>query len=169
MKIRKAITSDIENILKTTRACASKMREQKIFQWNEHYPNYEAFKEDVDREELFVLESKEKIIGCITISTLKDDIYNEINWLTPDEKQIYLHRLAVHPDYQGQGCAQKLMSFAEDYALDNNFLSIRLDTFSKNIRNVNFYERRGYIRLGEVFFPKQSDHPFYCYELILKK
>ncbi|MGM0391936.1 MAG: GNAT family N-acetyltransferase, partial [Bacteroidota bacterium] len=30
-----------------------------------------------------------------------------------------------------------------------------------------FYESRGYQKLGDIYFPKQSEHPFHCYELIL--
>jgi ribosomal protein S18 acetylase RimI-like enzyme len=60
-----------------------------------------------------------------------------------------------------------LISFAETYAISNEFNSIRLDTFSKNLRNQKFYELRGYKRLEEIKFPNQSEHPFYCYELVL--
>jgi len=73
----------------------------------------------------------------------------------------------VNTDNQGQGYAQKLMTFAENYAIENNYASIRLDTFSQNKRNQKFYELRGYKRLGNIYFPKQSEHPFYCYELVL--
>jgi len=59
------------------------------------------------------------------------------------------------------------MNFAEKYARDNNFTSVRLDTFSQNKRNQKFYETRGYQRLGDIYFPKQSKHPFHCYELKL--
>ena len=73
----------------------------------------------------------------------------------------------MHPNYQGLGYAQQLMAFAETYAIENKFSSIRLDTFSQNKRNQKFYELRGYKRLGTIFFPKQSEDPFYCYELVL--
>jgi len=49
----------------------------------------------------------------------------------------------------------------------NNYVSIRLDTFSKNPRNIKFYEIRGYIKLGNIFLPDQSEDPFYCYEKII--
>jgi len=59
------------------------------------------------------------------------------------------------------------MDFAETFARENMFDSIRLDTFSQNKRNQQFYERRGYQRLADIFFPNQSEHPFHCYELVL--
>ena len=71
------------------------------------------------------------------------------------------------PTHQRMGYAQKMMSFAEDFARENKYLSVRLDTFSKNVNNQNFYQKRGYKKLGNIFFPNQSESPFYCYELIL--
>tara|TARA_R110000796_G_scaffold10530_3_gene34877 strand:+ start:23224 stop:23403 length:180 start_codon:yes stop_codon:yes gene_type:complete len=59
------------------------------------------------------------------------------------------------------------MNFAEDYARKGGFISVRLDTFSKNSRNNKFYQARGYQQLGDIYFPKQSEFPFHCYELIL--
>jgi len=98
-----------------------------------------------------------------------DDEYLPIKWLTKTSAQtnIYIHRLFVHPDVQRLGHAQQLMDYAEGYARKHGFVSVRLDTFSQNKRNQRFYEARGYQKLGDIFFPKQSGHPFHCYELVL--
>ena len=165
--IREATLSDIESILLMTKACAKHMISNGIYQWNEHYPNAEAFQQDIERNELFVLINENNILGSIVISSLMDDEYKSIQWLTPSDKNIYIHRLAVHPIYQGRGFAQQLMDYAENFALAQGYASIRLDTFSQNDRNQKFYELRGYNRLGSIYFPKQSDHPFYCYERVL--
>ena len=162
--IRRAKLSEIEQIIEITRACADKMVSEGIFQWNSFYPNKEAFRKDVAQNELYVLLLEGRIIGCIVISTEKDPEYSAIDWLSKNQTHFYIHRLAVHPNFQKMGYAKKLMDFAEALALKNKVASIRLDTFSKNSRNQQFYETRGYTRLGNVFFPNQSEHPFYCYE-----
>ena len=165
--IRKGTYSDIDEILKVTKSCALYLIENQIYQWNEHYPNKEAFSEDVKRDELYVFEINSIIIGCITISTLMDDFYKPLKWLTSNKNNLYIHRLAIHPEHQGSGYAHQLMAFAEAYAKENFYTSIRLDTFSQNSRNLKFYEKRGYQRLESIYFPKQSEYPFYCYELII--
>ncbi len=165
--IRNATLNDIDQIISITKACARFMVDNNIFQWNEHYPTRTAFENDVKRHELYVLEIENRIKGCIVISTLMDNEYIPIQWLTPNDKNIYIHRLAIHPESQGKGYAQELMNYAESYAAENKFNSVRLDTFSQNTRNQKFYELRGYKRLGNIYFPNQSEHPFYCYELIL--
>lgn len=163
--IRKATVLDLNSIMQITKACAKHMINQQIYQWNEHYPNRNAFKNDVQRGELYVYMQNNICMGCIVITTIKDVEYVPIDWLTKD-KNIYIHRLAVHPKYQGKGIAQQMMTFAENYAKTNGYFSVRLDTFSQNKRNQKFYETRGYKRLGNIYFPKQSKHPFYCYELV---
>jgi ribosomal protein S18 acetylase RimI-like enzyme len=166
--IRRAKILEIPEILSITKACCMQMIEKGIFQWNEHYPSKEVFEIDIERAELYILETEDHIIGAIVVSSYMDEAYAQIDWLTPDEDNIYIHRLAVHPDFQGKGFARKLMDFAENYAQEKGCLSVRLDTFSQNHRNQRFYEARGYQKLGDIFFPKQSEYPFYGYEMVLR-
>lgn len=165
--IRSAKPSEIEEIIAITKACAAKMITENIYQWNHHYPNKIQFEKDLFRKELYVLLEANRVIGCVTISTYKDIEYEDIKWLTQDSLQFYIHRLAIHPEFQHSGKAKKLMDFAEDFAKQQKAVSIRLDTFSQNKRNQKFYEARGYQKLGSINFPKQSTYPFYCYEFIL--
>ncbi len=165
--IRKALLSDLSSIFKITQACGKAMIAKGIYQWNEHYPTRERFQKDVELQELYLFEQKENSIGIIVLTEIIDEEYYPIRWLTPNSKNLYIHRLAVHPEYWGQGYAQQLMDFAENYAKKNQYTSVRLDTFSQNKRNQKFYETRGYQRLGEIYFPKQSEFPFYCYELVI--
>ncbi len=165
--IRKALISDLETVKSLTEACAKKMINDGIFQWNDHYPSKEIFRKDIEEESLYVWDDKNQIKGCIMFSPEKDEVYNSAKWLTQDDKNIYVHRLAVHPKFQKKGIGNKLMNFAESIAKKLNFISIRLDTFSQNKSNNKFYESRGYQKLGDVFFRKQSEFPFHCYEKIL--
>ena len=167
MLIKKAIYSDLEVCHSITKCCADEMIKNGIFQWNETYPSKEILQKDIEFQQLWKLTENNTIIGIIVLTKIEDVEYKSVKWLTENRNNLYVHRLAVHPTYQGQGYAQKLMSFAENYAVDNNYNSIRLDTFSKNIRNQKFYEKRGYIKLESIFFPNQSAHPFYCYEKVL--
>jgi len=165
--IRQAKASEIVQLIAITKLCAAHMIANDIYQWNENYPNIKAFEQDLERGELYVLYAQDTLLGGITISNIKDSEYEAISWLTQDTKHYYIHRLAVSPAFQKQGHARKLMDFAEYFAKQNGAVSVRLDTFSQNKRNQRFYENRGYQRLGNIYFPKQSQHPFYCYELVL--
>ena len=165
--IRRAKLSEIPEILAITKACAVDLQQKGIYQWNDNYPSKNAFLGDIERKELYVKVLGEQVIGAIAVSTLMDEEYRSIGWSTPNDNNVYVHRLCVHPHFQGRGHAQSLMDFAEKLARKGNFASVKLDTFSQNKRNQRFYETRGYKRLGDVYFPQQSEHPFYCYELVL--
>lgn len=165
--IRLAKIKDIKHILRITDACATHMISKGIYQWNNLYPNKQVFLDDINRCELYVYERGKFIVGYIVITTVMDNEYNPVKWLTPNANNIYIHRLAIHPESQEKGYARKLMDFAEQLAKDKKYSSIRLDTFSKNKRNQIFYELRGYKKLEEIYFLNQSKFPFYCYERVL--
>ena len=165
--IRLAKIKEIDQILSITSACASYLISKNIFQWSEIYPTESIFRNDIENKELYVMIVGDSIIGTIVLTPTIDPEYKSVKWLTPDGNNLYVHRLAIHPSEQGKGHARNMMNFAEDFAIRNGYTSIRLDTFSKNLRNQKFYELRGYKRLGNVSFPHQSEFPFYCYELIL--
>ncbi len=166
--IRKATASDLTAIKKLTEACAKGMQEKGIFQWNELYPSLERLQEDITKEELFVLEENNVIEGILVLTPYMDKEYIPVEWLIQSSSNLYVHRLATNPQEWGSGNGRKLMDFAEAFAKEQGYVSVRLDTFSKNERNQRFYETRGYKRLGKIYFPKQSEHPFYCYEKVLQ-
>lgn len=167
MKIRKAQPNDLASIKELTEFCAIKMQENGIFQWNENYPSLERLQKDIELEELFLLKENDRLQGIIVLTSHMDEEYIPIEWLTSNGNNLYIHRLATNPESWGSGHGRLLMDFAEDFARNNGYVSVRLDTFSQNVRNQRFYESRGYQRLGNIYFPKQSEHPFYCYELVL--
>lgn len=167
MLIEKATHSNLEVCHLITKRCANEMIKHCIFQWNESYPSKEILHKDIALQQLWKLTENNTIIGIIVLTKIEDKEYKSVKWLTENGNNLYVHRLAVDPIFQGKGYAQKLMNFAENYATTIGFNSIRLDTFSQNTRNQKFYEQRGYIKLEEIYFPNQSNHPFYCYEKIL--
>ena len=165
--ISKALISDLEQIYSLTKTCAKHMIANGIFQWNEKYPSKEVLQKDIDLQQIWKLEVNKTIVGIIVLTEVEDKEYLNVKWLTKNVNNIYAHRLAVLPAYQGKGYAQKLMDFAENYASNNKYSSIRLDTFSQNKRNQLFYEKRNYTKLENIYIPNQSEHPFYCYEKVL--
>ena len=167
VNIKLAKLVDLDRVKEIAEACAEKMIKDNIYQWNENYPSKEIFREDIKNNALFVARINSEIVGCIMLSSYKDDVYKNVKWISEDNNNLYIHRLAVHPSFQKKGIARKMMDYAEAFAKSKNHKSIRLDTFSKNHRNNKFYKLRGYIKLGDVFFPNQSVFPFHCYEKLI--
>ncbi len=149
-------------------ACRQKMISNHIFQWNRYYPTLSEFERDIKSNELLAYRIDSKLVGVVMYSTNKDNVYEDIDWIISDTRHYYVHRLMVHPEHQKKGYAKQLMQYIEKKAIENNIASIRLDAFSQNLRNQQFYQELGYVRLPyDVYFPKQSDDPFHCFERVL--
>ena len=164
--IRLAQKSDLDRVLQITRLCAREMESRKVFQWNEHYPDRQSFVNDIRNSELYVYCIKIWLLDVFQYVLSMDEVYRKVSWKTDGKNSVYIHRLAVDPKHQKQGIGGKLMDFAENESKSDGIDSIRLDTFSQNTVNQNFYEARGYVKLEDIYFPLQSEHPFHCYELL---
>ncbi len=169
MKIRKAEKKDIPEILALVQAVIKDMNLHEIDQWNEQYPLPEIFISDIKAGSLFAMKDNESIVGIIVVTEVQDEEYKPIAWEDTSGKPLIIHRIAVHPERQRKGIACTLMDFAERYARDNGYSSIRIDTYSGNPRTLNLFEKRKYDRReGHIYFPECKEH-YYCYEKILTK
>jgi len=168
MRIRLATLTDMDNVMGLIKNCIKDMEFQGIYQWNDQYPTYEIFEIDIKSKALYILEYNDTCIGIISINEDQSPEYKELVWINEFGKILVVHRLAVNPDYQKQGIGRKLMDFAENYASEKGYASIRLDAYSGNHRALKLYEYRGYKKVGQLFFPSR-ELPFYCYEKVIEK
>lgn len=136
--IRQTTSEDLHSIKQLTEACAKALESRGIYQWNQHYPSRERLQQDIEKQELYVLEEDNSIIAIIVITPVMDEEYFPVKWFTENGANLYIHRLATHPFFWGRGIARRLMDFAEDFARQQNYISVRLDTFSQNKRNQRF-------------------------------
>ena len=161
-------TNEVNAILALTKTCGAHMRANGIDQWDENYPDYKSILNDLRSQTLFAYRKGNAILGIVVLNESQDEEYNEVKWSTKKhDRFLVVHRLAVMPQHQGKGIARKLMDFAEQWAREQKYIAIRLDTFSQNERNQRFYDNRGHTNLGPVFLKYKKEHPYYCYELIL--
>lgn len=143
------------------------MELENILQWTDSYPSLDVITSDIDNKELYELHDEDEILGVICLSLYQEPEYRTIDWLDKAENALIVHRLAISPLFQNKGLAKKLMTFAEERALEKGFDSIRLDAFSGNEKALRLYERLGYKKRGKVNFPGRN-LPFICYEKMLK-
>ncbi|MBA1336259.1 MAG: GCN5-related N-acetyltransferase [Firmicutes bacterium] len=168
MQITLAFLKDIKNIMGLIKNCIKDMESQGIYQWDEYYPTAEIFEEDIKSGSLYILEDKRNCLGVISINEKQSPEYKKLHWSVEDGKVLVIHRLAVNPECQKQGVGRQLMDFAEKYAAEKGYTSIRLDAYSGNPRALNLYERRGYQKVGQLSFPRR-EFPFYCYEKAIER
>jgi len=166
LKIVKATKDDRGDIMELIKCCILEMESRGIYQWNEHYPTLDIISGDVENGSMYVIKEENSIWGIIAINEEQSPEYYNLSWGCNEGKALVVHRLAVQPKKQRNGIAKELMDFAENYAKEKEYTSIRLDAYCGNPGALRLYKQRGYIRVGQVYFPMR-DLPFNCYEKVL--
>lgn len=167
MKIIQASIDDLNEIMFLIKLCVKKMNEEGSNQWDESYPNEQIIKEDIQSGYLFAAKFNGKIIGIIVLNHIEAKEYNEINWTDSKGKIIVIHRMAVDINWQRKGVAKDLLYFSEKFARNNDFTSIRTDTYIENLKMQSMFKKLGYRKVGQVFFNNGKNKPFICFEKLL--
>lgn len=162
--IRKAVHDDVFQAAQVLEEVKADMLNQGIDQWDQEYPNIKVLTEDTEKGEGFVYEEDGKVLAYMALNELCDEEYNDLNWKT-SPPFIVLHRLYVKPTAQGKGISSKMIRFAEEFAIQNQYQSIRFDAFSLNDTANIVYTKKGYELVGTVHFRKGI---FNCYEKAMK-
>lgn len=161
MEIKKAQIEDINRIMTIIKDAIIDMESESIFQWDNIYPDINIIKNDIYDGNLYVYIDENIIKGFITLNEFQDKEYKLIKWEYNTGKILVIHRLCIDPEYKNNGLASALIKFAESFAENNNYESIRLDSFTQNKHSCKLYEMNGYYKRGTVTFRKGN---FYCFE-----
>ncbi|GAA4390672.1 GNAT family N-acetyltransferase [Hymenobacter koreensis] len=133
------------------------------FQWEASYPNEEVFRQDIDKQQLWVAEFEGQVAGVAALTTDQDPEYAQADW-DPTAQAIVTHRLAVDPNVQGQGVAAALLQQAEVLARETGLNLLRVDTNSENLATQRLFPKLGYRFAGEITLAFRPGLRFYCYE-----
>jgi ribosomal protein S18 acetylase RimI-like enzyme len=118
---------------------------------------------------MFILKNESKIIGAVILDEKQSKEWENIDWINSDGKSLVIHAFVIDPIHQNKGFGKSLLLFCEQYAKENKYLSIRLDSFKKNNISNRLYQSNGYKNLGTVVFntKPENNKEYYCYEKIL--
>ncbi|MBL7932589.1 MAG: GNAT family N-acetyltransferase [Bacteroidia bacterium] len=163
MHLRLANISDIPQILKLVSEVVPFMNADGNLQWDNNYPNKEAFTRDIHLMKLWVAELDGNVAGVSAITTDQDPEYADVGW-DLNETAIVTHRLAVSPRYHGKGVAIALMKKAEEEAIRRGIKTLRIDTNSMNKATQNLFPKMGYVFSGEIGLSYRPGLRFFCYE-----
>ena len=155
---RIAKENDIAEIMEIVENVKIYMKENKINQWSENYPNEDVFLADLKENRLYVAEIDGKVIGMAVLILDGDGDYKNINgkWLSDGEYGV-IHRIAVNPDYKSQNVAKNLLDFFENKLKELNYDSIRVDTHKDNKSMLRFIEKNGFQKCGIVYIRKTDE------------
>lgn len=125
--------------------------------------NLQIVEDDARAGSLFVMRQDAVCVASVCLNDVQPEEYRPLRWRCEGARVLVIHRLCVHPEWQRRGVAQHLMDFTENYAAEHGFACIRLDAYTGNPQALALYERRGYTRVGQTYFPRRT-LPFDCFE-----
>ncbi len=94
----------------------------------------------------------EDLLACLVLTPLPDNVFK-------------LRQVAVDNTLQGKGVGKALQQFAEQYAMDNG---CRKMVCNARKTAVQFYEKQGFVKLGEEFEEVGIPHFYMQKELSLR-
>ncbi|QQU05074.1 GNAT family N-acetyltransferase [Myroides odoratus] len=162
--IRQVAVSDVNQIVEVLHQVKQDMFSKGIDQWDEHYPNEKTIQEDLNKKQAYIYSENGEVLAYMVLNQEYDIEYNNLNWSTPTPF-VVIHRLFVKPTAQGKGISSQMIQYAEQYATENNYASIRFDAYALNNTANAVYLKKGYAFVGTVQFRKGV---FNCYEKGLK-
>jgi len=156
------VIAQLPEVMALIKRAVAQMVKQQIFQWDDIYPDEATLKADIEAATLHGISVSQHLTGIVALNTAEPPEYQDIPWQY--NNALVVHRLCVHPDYQNIGIARKLMQFAEQFARENQYTSIRLDTMLENPIAGNLYQKLNYTERGLVTFRKGK---FVCFEKLI--
>lgn len=153
LHFKQIIISDLPKVLSLFKAAAEKIAMKKVDHWqywkNPPQEKIDWVKDGISNHEFFfILNSDNDLIGMVRI--LEEDL---LYWGEKDDHARYIHSLVVTDQFEGRGLGAQIIQMIEDNAQKENCQFIRLDCDAQNSGLCNYYEKLGFLKVGQKEMP----------------
>ena len=147
---RVKLVNDFDNATKVITKVAGWM-EQRGYgssSWDADNLTPDKLKEEFGRDNFYVAYDDDKVGGGVVISN--KDSYKFFAGKKDNGTSVgYLYKMAVLPEFQGQGYADAMLKEAVHLSKQEGVKEIRIEVGEHQPKLVNLYERNGFQRVGE--------------------
>ena len=166
----KVVTIDELSLVMEIINDAKRLLSKDSLQWQQGYPNEDTMTNDISNSYLYGYYIDNYLVGIISLVPGIDINYLEIEegiWINyPSNKDLNIHRIAIREGYHKMKIGEKLLSFAIEFAKNNGFFSIKLDTHVKNIAMQKISLKTGFTYRGVIYLKRDElDNSRLAYEL----
>ena len=166
----KVVTIDELSLVMEIINDAKRLLSKDSLQWQQGYPNEDTMTNDISNSYLYGYYIDNYLVGIISLVPGIDINYLEIeegSWINyPSNKDLNIHRIAIREGYHKMKIGEKLLSFAIEFAKNNGFFSIKLDTHVKNIAMQKISLKTGFTYRGVIYLKRDElDNSRLAYEL----
>ena len=163
MEILKASPSDLVEVMFLVRECVIQMNADGMKQWNSAYPSPQMLQEEIENGNLYLAKEMGVARGLLTITDKIPESYKDIKWSDKGTKVLYIELLAVHPNWQGKGITKMLLDYANSFAKENNYDTIRTGLLSEHPLIKRLIENDTFEKTGEYYSVYQKT-PYQSFE-----
>ena len=168
---RKVSPDEIEALHEILRRCGQDMKVRlELGHWDPPYP-LDLMRKSVEERSVYAVYNDERLVATFTVGTQPPEYYRTIpgvweTWDASGEPALYANRLAVLPEFQGQGIGTWCMEEYERIARAEGCEAIRLDAYDKHLRLLVWYGKLGYRWRGTFAFHTSlyGETGMACYE-----
>ncbi len=166
--IRLARRSDLDEIWAFVPRTVALMNGRGNEQWGADYPTRDIYADDIARGELWcVVHESGTIMGVGAIISRHEPQYASVPFTYP-EPAVSMHRVAVDPDFEGQGVAKALFAQFESEGRRLGVTALRIDTYHCNERMQGLFAKQGFTYVGDISL-RGRKLPYHCFEKLLKE
>lgn len=158
MEIVKAKSSDVVEIMYLININFKNSFLLSLLKWLKDIGKIEEF---VNENCAYILKDKNITKAAFIISNKVPEEYNGLE--IPNNNALFINLLLVHPDYTNQEVYNYIFSFIENYAKNNNFKTVILDSLSTDDNLNSFLRNFNYDTMGTFYMSLQKT-PFYYFK-----
>ncbi|MBU5669436.1 GNAT family N-acetyltransferase [Peptoniphilus sp. MSJ-1] len=153
MEFRLAKPEDKSQIDEIYEDGSNKLRKEGINQWQGvDKPNTDNLEQLIKDKIIYVVEDENKIVSTALIYNYDIDYESNLDgdWVS-DGPYISIHRVGTISTERNKGYGRKILELCENYAKENNFDSIRIDTHEMNTSMQRLLKSLDYNHCGFVY------------------
>jgi ribosomal protein S18 acetylase RimI-like enzyme len=149
--ISKASSSEEKQVINMLKQIAQWMKNHGINQWQFLLDggDDEEIKEAVAKGNTYLLKKGNEIIGTFTLSDCQSEWDEHIFGKEELSNSLYLHRLAVLPQYMNQNLGTEVLTWIYTH-FNSRKEYLKLDCVAQNTKLNHFYRSNGFTYIGET-------------------
>ena len=152
LEITQATHSDWEKVWQIIQACSTQMAEGGLNHWVSFYTP-DLIQQMIGQHAVYLVRSGGDLVGTFTLGSQPSQDFIDNGYVAkftdPNSEAMYLMALAVMPNLQGQGLAGELMPTIENIVRARGVSWLRLDCREEVPGLVAFYQKRGFVKIGD--------------------
>ena len=139
------------------------LREMNSKGWMYRNLQFELLRKEIEEGSVFIYKNDFLSLGLIILHTKASEDYENVTWIVDSKKPLFVSFLIEHPKWRKYGIARQLLTFAEEFAKDQGFTSLRVDAYGGNQEIITLFNDTKYQNTGQILIEAQKV-PFYCFE-----